>query len=261
MRRVALFIFISFVALRTYSQTDWPTYGHDPGGLRYSPLKQIDATNVAKLKVAWIYRMKPSEASATLKPPPSAEPDGQAARPLDGRQEIAAQDGASLPQGKGRNTTQVLCSVCHSTDVFVPMRHTRQEWSSIVENMVSKGLEAPDDELDEIKDYLAVSFPRPEEPSRAVTAQSEIPPRRAGHRRFGPRGSRLRPSCSDRRLRGHARNVLSICSVVRRPGQSVDHGERSVELRHARKWPPVSSRSGVLAGGWDSSTGNTLRHA
>ena len=34
-------------------RTDWPSYGHDLGATDYSPLKQIDATNVSKLKVAW----------------------------------------------------------------------------------------------------------------------------------------------------------------------------------------------------------------
>ncbi|HXY31169.1 MAG TPA: pyrroloquinoline quinone-dependent dehydrogenase [Gemmatimonadaceae bacterium] len=34
---------------------DWPTYGGDPGGSRYSPLKQIDTNNVARLEIAWVY--------------------------------------------------------------------------------------------------------------------------------------------------------------------------------------------------------------
>ncbi len=34
---------------------DWPVYGGDPGGTRYSPLKQINRENVAKLKPAWTY--------------------------------------------------------------------------------------------------------------------------------------------------------------------------------------------------------------
>jgi quinoprotein glucose dehydrogenase len=36
--------------------TDWPAYGRDPGGSRYSPLKQIDRSNVKSLRVAWTYR-------------------------------------------------------------------------------------------------------------------------------------------------------------------------------------------------------------
>ena len=34
----------------------WPTYGNDPGGTRYSPLSQIDRANVARLRSAWTYR-------------------------------------------------------------------------------------------------------------------------------------------------------------------------------------------------------------
>jgi quinoprotein glucose dehydrogenase len=34
---------------------DWPVYGHDPGGTRYSPLTQITRENVAQLKVAWTF--------------------------------------------------------------------------------------------------------------------------------------------------------------------------------------------------------------
>jgi glucose dehydrogenase len=37
------------------AQTDWPSYGHDPGGMRFSPLKQIDAGNVNRLTRAWTY--------------------------------------------------------------------------------------------------------------------------------------------------------------------------------------------------------------
>jgi quinoprotein glucose dehydrogenase len=35
---------------------EWPSYGRDPGGQRFSPLKQINRENVASLRVAWTYR-------------------------------------------------------------------------------------------------------------------------------------------------------------------------------------------------------------
>jgi quinoprotein glucose dehydrogenase len=34
---------------------EWPTYGNDPGGMRYSPLSLINRENVSKLKVAWMF--------------------------------------------------------------------------------------------------------------------------------------------------------------------------------------------------------------
>ncbi len=34
---------------------EWPTYGGDAGGMRYSPLTQINRDNVSRLEVAWVF--------------------------------------------------------------------------------------------------------------------------------------------------------------------------------------------------------------
>ena len=39
------------------SAQEWPAYGNDAGGTRYSPLTQISAKNVSTLKPAWTYHM------------------------------------------------------------------------------------------------------------------------------------------------------------------------------------------------------------
>jgi quinoprotein glucose dehydrogenase len=36
--------------------TQWPSYGNDPGGRRYADVDQITADNVAELDIAWTYR-------------------------------------------------------------------------------------------------------------------------------------------------------------------------------------------------------------
>lgn len=70
---------------------EWPTYGHDAGGMRYSPLTQITPANVAQLKVAWVYHMKPPAAAAPATPPPAevsedgAPPPGRGGRGGGGR--------------------------------------------------------------------------------------------------------------------------------------------------------------------------------
>ena len=46
----------ALVRAQTAPDADWPNYGNDPGGTRYSPAKQIDRGNVAQLQVAWTYR-------------------------------------------------------------------------------------------------------------------------------------------------------------------------------------------------------------
>jgi glucose dehydrogenase len=38
------------------AQTNWPSYGNDPGAMRYSTLRQINARNVQRLDVAWTFR-------------------------------------------------------------------------------------------------------------------------------------------------------------------------------------------------------------
>jgi len=38
------------------AQSDWPVYGGDAGGQRFSPLSEIDRSNVARLEVAWQIR-------------------------------------------------------------------------------------------------------------------------------------------------------------------------------------------------------------
>jgi hypothetical protein len=55
MRRLSLILWSGWTLSPLLGQTDWPVYGHDPGGMRYSPLKQVTEKNVAKLRVAWTY--------------------------------------------------------------------------------------------------------------------------------------------------------------------------------------------------------------
>ena len=60
MRSIVSFL-VSLVSLATLAlaQQDWPTFGHDPGSNRYSPLREITPENVTKLKRAWTYHMNP----------------------------------------------------------------------------------------------------------------------------------------------------------------------------------------------------------
>src|SRR6516225_8906282 len=40
---------------QTTPDPNWPYYGGDAGGMRYSPLTQVNRDNVSKLKVAWVF--------------------------------------------------------------------------------------------------------------------------------------------------------------------------------------------------------------
>src|SRR5438034_9248401 len=52
---------------------DWPAYGRDPGGARFSPLTQITRQNVMTLQVAWTYHTGMPDMSAMSHRPPSLE--------------------------------------------------------------------------------------------------------------------------------------------------------------------------------------------
>jgi membrane-bound PQQ-dependent dehydrogenase (glucose/quinate/shikimate family) len=54
-----VFLYVAFASSAARGQAssgaEWPNYGNDPGGMRYSALAQINRDNVSKLRVAWIF--------------------------------------------------------------------------------------------------------------------------------------------------------------------------------------------------------------
>jgi quinoprotein glucose dehydrogenase len=64
------------------ADADWPTLGRDPGGSRFSPLRQITPANVSRLQPAWTYHLRPQgyvAPAAAAGPPPGPPPAGAAA--------------------------------------------------------------------------------------------------------------------------------------------------------------------------------------
>src|SRR6202522_1607514 len=78
---------------------EWPTYGHDPGGMRFSPLTEITPANVDRLKVAWVYHMKPAGFTAPAGRRGDAAPDGRGAGA--GAAAGDAPEGAQFGRGRG----------------------------------------------------------------------------------------------------------------------------------------------------------------
>jgi quinoprotein glucose dehydrogenase len=61
------------VSLQAATPGDWPAYGRDPGGARFSPLTQITRENVAQLQVAWTYHTGMPELAGMGHRPPALE--------------------------------------------------------------------------------------------------------------------------------------------------------------------------------------------
>jgi hypothetical protein len=77
-------------------------------------------------------------------------------------------DASPLPEGKGRDTTLRLCSNCHRIDRWDKQRHTADQWSDIVDDMVGRGMDASDDDLATVNSYLSKYL--------APTAKTPAPP-------------------------------------------------------------------------------------
>ncbi len=61
---------ILLLMLNVQARGDWPAYGRDPGGTRFSPLAQITRANVATLQVVWTYHTgEPDMAGMSHRPP------------------------------------------------------------------------------------------------------------------------------------------------------------------------------------------------
>jgi quinoprotein glucose dehydrogenase len=60
-------LFVTLFCLPIAAQnTDWPNYGNDKAGARYSPLDQINRDNVTKLQVAWTYHTGDAAEGSTI---------------------------------------------------------------------------------------------------------------------------------------------------------------------------------------------------
>jgi quinoprotein glucose dehydrogenase len=53
---VAMLLLASAAGAQSTPDSGWPTYGNDPGGTRYATARQINRSNVARLRLAWTYR-------------------------------------------------------------------------------------------------------------------------------------------------------------------------------------------------------------
>ncbi|MFP6572855.1 MAG: hypothetical protein VB674_09605, partial [Vicinamibacterales bacterium] len=73
----SLLLTMSFTALPMHAQQgaptngEWPTYGGDLGGTKYSPLRQIDRSNFENLEIAW--RWQSADAYLSIDTPGGGE--------------------------------------------------------------------------------------------------------------------------------------------------------------------------------------------
>ncbi len=75
---------------------------------------------------------------------------------------------AQLPDAPGRDTVKRICSACHPAEVVLGKGMSRDQWGTMVSNMVSRGARGTDEEFAQVVDYLTKNLP-PEKPGPVTT--------------------------------------------------------------------------------------------
>src|SRR6266404_3849505 len=64
----------------------------------------------------------------------------------------------TLPEGPGKAVVERMCKSCHGLENVVRAKRTKEKWSEVVDDMVSRGAKGTDDEFDQVIDYLSAHF-------------------------------------------------------------------------------------------------------
>jgi competence protein ComEA len=70
---------------------------------------------------------------------------------------LASED-SSLPPGEGQAIVQQKCASCHALKVITARKASRQQWSTTVDQMIARGADVSDDDVETLVDYLAKNF-------------------------------------------------------------------------------------------------------
>jgi competence protein ComEA len=77
---------------------------------------------------------------------------------------------SDLPDGPGKAAFQKICTGCHALESVVRSRNSRERWGEVVDDMVSRGAQGTDDEIDKVIEYLATNFSKRINVNKAASA-------------------------------------------------------------------------------------------
>jgi competence ComEA-like helix-hairpin-helix protein len=63
-----------------------------------------------------------------------------------------------LPEGKGKDVVENICGSCHPVSYVFGRRATKEGWGYVVDDMVSRGASATNEQIKTINEYLAKNF-------------------------------------------------------------------------------------------------------
>jgi competence protein ComEA len=74
---------------------------------------------------------------------------------------LRASGQTKFPDGPGKDAVLKVCGQCHPADILLGVGKSREGWAATVDDMVAKGANGTDEELQEIVAYLSKNFGKP----------------------------------------------------------------------------------------------------
>jgi competence protein ComEA len=74
---------------------------------------------------------------------------------------LSAVDGDDLPPGEGKDVLLRMCVDCHGLDQVTSLRYSKKFWTSVVDDMVTRGAEGSDEDANLVVSYLSRNFGKP----------------------------------------------------------------------------------------------------
>ena len=68
--------------------------------------------------------------------------------------------GGDFADAPEKALVEQTCTACHVAEQVTAQRHSKADWSNLVDKMIGFGAQVPDDKYDLIVNYLAVHYPR-----------------------------------------------------------------------------------------------------
>lgn len=80
-----------------------------------------------------------------------------------------------MPDGDGKKIIAAKCQLCHTLERVVTSHRTKDDWQSVIDQMVEQGAALSDDETKAVVDYLASNYP-PKDAAASPAAASGTAP-------------------------------------------------------------------------------------
>jgi competence protein ComEA len=71
---------------------------------------------------------------------------------------LAQETPGQLPDGKGKEAVERICTGCHEIGTVTGSRRTRIGWQRNVDDMIARGAEGSDEDMETVVDYLTAFF-------------------------------------------------------------------------------------------------------